>query len=81
MLRDGGSGARDGEEGLFLNEEGDDGDIGERAAVLGRLFNLREGSTGDAADVRDSEERLGLDAMEPAAAEGGRARAIRCGGN
>lgn len=67
MLRDGGSGAREGEEGLFLNEEGD-----ESAAVQGRRFNLSEGLTGDAADVTHSEEWLVFDAMEPAAAERGR---------
>ncbi len=76
MLRDGGSGAREGEEGLFLNEEGD-----ESAAVQGRRFNLSEGLTGDAADVTHSEEWLVLDAMEPAAAErgrgGARAAAVR----
>jgi hypothetical protein len=81
MLRDGGSGAREGEGGLFLNEEGDDGDIGECAAVQGRRFNLSEGLTGDAADVTHTDEWLVLDAMEPAAAErgrgGARAAAVR----
>jgi hypothetical protein len=74
---------RDGEEGLFLNIEGDDGDIRERAAVQGRPFTLAEGLTGDAADVSDSENWSVLDAMEPEAAERGRARAaaVRCGGN